>query len=343
DAKIRAGRQQKVYAVVPTGKMPEIRVLHRGDPESAGGDPVEPGAVALLPMLDPRFGGHASSEGERRAALARWITDPRNPLTARVIVNRLWHWHFGEGIVDTPSDFGLGGGTPSHPLLLDWLAAELRRQNWSLKAMHRLILNSAAYRQDSRHAEGARGAGIDVGNRLLWRQNPRRIEAEAIRDTVLAVSGKLNPARGGPGFEDFRYKEAYAPEYTYITADQPALWRRSIYRYIVRTTPDRFLTTLDCPDPANFTPRRLTTTTPLQSLALFNNDFVLRQARYFGERLAREAGPEPADQVKRAFALAFGRRPGEPEAALAARFIEEQGLFAFCRALINTNEFVYVD
>ncbi|MDA1006391.1 MAG: DUF1553 domain-containing protein, partial [Verrucomicrobia bacterium] len=254
DDRTGASASSKVFAVVPQEKMPEVRVLLRGDAESPTGDPLEPGAMAALQMLDPDLGELAATESERRAALARWITDPANPLTARVIVNRLWHWHFGQGLVATPSDFGFGGGSPSHPELLDWLATELVRRDWSLKAMHRLILNSATYRQDSRHAGDAPGQAIDAGNRLLWRQNSRRIEAEEIRDAVLFVSGKLNSTAGGPGFEDFDYKEAYAPEYTYITADKPALWRRSIYRYIVRTTPNRFLTTLDCPDPANLTP-----------------------------------------------------------------------------------------
>jgi hypothetical protein len=258
-------------------------------------------------------------------------------LTPRVIVNRLWHWHFGQGIVNTPSDFGQGGDRPSHPELLDWLAVELVRKHGSLKAMHRLILNSAAYRQGSRYAENAPGITVDANNRLLWRQNPRRLEAEAIRDAVLFVSGKLNHERGGPGFEDFTYQDAYAPIYTYITADEPKLWRRSIYRYIVRTTPDRFLTTLDCPDPANLTPRRLTTTTPLQSLVMYNNDFMLRQARYFAERIAGE------DAVDRGFQWAFGRAPDEAEAALGKEFVDQQGLFAFCRSLLNANEFVYVD
>ena len=160
---------------------------------------------------------------------------------------------------------------------------------------------------------------------------------------MLTVSGKLNLQRGGPGFEDFTYKEAYAPEYTYITADEPSLWRRSIYRYIVRTTPDRFLTTLDCPDPANFTPKRLTTTTPLQSLALYNNDFMLRQARYFAERVAAEAGESKKDQVIQAMKLAFGRNPNEKEIELGIELIQSEGLFTLCRSLFNANEFVYVD
>ncbi|MCA8995150.1 MAG: DUF1553 domain-containing protein, partial [Planctomycetaceae bacterium] len=284
---------------------------------------------------------------ERRAALARWITHPDNPLVRRVIVNRLWQWHFGTGLVDTPSDFGYGGGRPSHPELLDWLADELARRNWSLKAMHRLIVTSDTYKQVSTVGEPRAlkvdPTKIDADNRLLWRQNPRRIEAEAIRDSVLSVSGKLNPERGGPGFEDFEYQDAYAPIYTYITADEPELWRRSIYRYRVRTTPDRFLTTFDCPDPANLTPQRLTTTTPLQSLALYNNDFMLRQARYFAERLEREVGNDSNAQVQRAFELAFGRHPTPQETSLSTDFVDKQGLFTFCRSLFNANEFLYVD
>lgn len=331
------GAPPKFYGVVAEKVMPEVRIQERGDPESPIGDPLAPGAFSVISMLDPKLGKLDAGESERRKALAEWITHADNPLTARVIVNRLWHWHFGQGIVNTPSDFGKGGDRPSHPELLDWLATELVRSDWSLKAMHRLILNSAAYKQDSRYAADATGVSVDAGNRLLWRQNSRRLEAEAIRDAVLFVSGKMNPERGGPGFEDFKYRDAYAPIYTYVIADEPRLWRRSIYRYIVRTTPDRFLTTLDCPDPANLTPVRMTTTTPLQSLALYNNDFMLRQARYFAERVEGER------EITRAFELAFGRKPSKEEAKLAGRFVEEQGLFAFCRSLFNANEFVYVD
>ncbi|MFT5857299.1 MAG: hypothetical protein ACI8XO_004559, partial [Verrucomicrobiales bacterium] len=333
-----------VYSIVPQGdKPPDVRVMRRGDPGSEVGQALEPGAMSVLAMLKPNLGDEKSTESERRAALARWITDSKNPLTPRVIVNRLWHWHFGQGIVDTPSDFGLGGGRPSHPDLLDWLALELQRHDWSLKAIHRKILLSDSYQQDSRYSGDAKGVGVDADNRLLWRQNPRRIEAEAIRDSVLSVSGKLNRARGGPGYEDFKYKEAYAPEYTYITADTPDLWKRSIYRYVVRTTPDQFLTTLDCPDPANLTPKRMTTTTPLQSLALYNNDFMLRQAGYFAERIEAEAGAVVAGQVAYAFQLAFGRRPSATEGKLAAKLVEKQSLFGLCRSLLNANEFIYVD
>jgi len=344
DAQIRSlGEPPRFYGVVAAKEMPVVRRQVRGNPEAETGDPLPPGALSLLAHLDPNLGGPESPEGARRKALAEWITHPENPLTARVIVNRLWHWTFGAGIVDTPSDFGQGGGAPSHPELLDWLANELQRNNGSLKAILRLILNSDAYRQRSDFPADAPGVAIDANNRLLWRQNPRRIAAEVLRDSVLFVSGKLNTERGGPGFEDFKYKEAYAPEYTYITADEPSLWRRSIYRYIVRTTPNRFLTTLDCPDPANLTPKRLTTTTPLQSLALYNNDFMLRQARYFAERIGKKAGDTPAAQATLAFQHAFGRPPTATETELSAAFIKAEGLFAFCRSLLNANEFVYVD
>ncbi|WP_182867646.1 DUF1553 domain-containing protein [Rhodopirellula sp. JC639] len=342
------GPPPRFYGVVASAEVPEVRLLSRGDPESATGDALAPAALSALAMLDPKLGTPQTGDGQRRAALARWITDTRNPLTRRVIVNRLWHWHFGQGLVDTPSDFGFGGSRPSHPELLDWLAEELVRHDWSLKAMHRLILTSRTYRQSSHVSERSgqldeSAMRIDADNRLLWRQNPRRLEAEAIRDAVLFASGNLNLRRGGPGFEDFDYQDAYAPIYTYKPADDASLWRRSIYRFIVRTTPDRFLTTLDCPDPANMTPKRITTTTPLQSLALYNNDFMLRQARYFARRVEREAGVDVAKQVERAFRLALARSPSDREAKLAGEFVSRESLFALCRSLFNLNEFVYVD
>ncbi|MEZ6090794.1 MAG: PSD1 and planctomycete cytochrome C domain-containing protein [Pirellulaceae bacterium] len=340
------GPPPKFYGIVAEPTVSETRLLTRGNPETPTGDLLGPAALGAISMLDRELGTPQSNDGERRAALARWITHPDNPLTPRVIVNRLWHWHFGKGLVETPSDFGFGGGGPSHPELLDWLAAELVRREWSLKEMHRLILHSQTYRQSSRFQDETSATlaqRFDADNDLLWRQNARRIEAEAIRDAVLSVSGKLNDERGGPGFEDFRYQEAYAPIYTYVTADEPSLWRRSIYRYKVRTTPSRFLSTLDCPDPANLTPDRLTTTTPLQSLALYNNDFMLRQAQYFAERVMNEAGSQPMERIERAFQLAFARHPTTDEKRLAVDLVRQQGLFALCRALLNANEFVYVD
>ncbi|MDP1586382.1 MAG: DUF1549 domain-containing protein, partial [Prosthecobacter sp.] len=346
----------KVYAVI-ADKPPAIQILKRGDPESPADESIPPGTLSLLRDLKPALGTLDASEGDRRKALATWITDPRNPLTRRVIVNRLWHWHFGQGIVNTPSDFGFGGGKPSHPELLDYLAEELLKSGWSLKHMHKLIVMSQTYRQRSmgvveewsddkmpKPQHSKTPSLLDSGNRLLWRQNPRRIEAEATRDFVLAISGKLNLQHtGGPGFTDFTYTEGYAPVYQHITADTPELWRRSIYRFVVRSTPQKFLTTLDCPDPANLTPARMTTTTALQSLALFNNDFILRQSRYFAERLQKEAGPDLAKQIHLAYALAFSREPTAEEQQLASDFIRDNDLFAFCRSLFNANEFVYVD
>lgn len=331
----------KVYGIVAS-TPPPVQILKRGDPESPAAEPVEPTALALLRDLNPQLGKADTAEGDRRKALAAWITDARNPLTRRVMANRLWHWHFGQGIVNTPSDFGLGGGRPSHPELLDWLADELLHGGWSLKHLHRLIVMSDTYRQSSTF--DAHAAATDAQNRLLWRQNPRRLEAEALRDSVLAVSGKLNlHDTGGPGFADFRYTEGYAPVYQHITADTPDLWRRSIYRFVTRSTPQRFLTTLDCPDPANLTPSRLTTTTALQSLALFNNDFILRQSRYLAERLRQQAGNDTSAQVRCAYQLAFAREPEVEELRAAVTFIEAEDLFSFCRSILNSNEFVYVD
>ncbi|MBL9154986.1 MAG: DUF1553 domain-containing protein [Verrucomicrobiales bacterium] len=340
-ARHELGPPPTVYAVVADPDPPVVRVLERGDPESPG-EAVGPSALSWLEAHLPAAIGDASlPEGERRRALADWIVDPRNPLTSRVIANRLWHWHFGQGLVTTPSDFGLGGDTPSHPELLDFLADRLLREGWSLKALHRLIVTSATWRQGS--GWNAAAAAVDAQNRLLWRMNPRRLTAEEVRDAVLATTGKLNPEPFGPGYRDFAYQEAYAPIYTYTTADSPELWRRSVYRFVVRTTPHDFMTALDCPDPANLTPKRLTTTTALQSLALYNNDFMIRQAGYLAGRLEREAGAAPEAQAERAFRLAFSREPAAAEKAEAAVFIRESGLFAFCRSLLNANEFVYVD
>lgn len=332
---------RKFYGVTGEKSVPEVRVLSRGNPETPVGEPLHPRAPRVLAMLAPDLGSLDSNQAHRREALARWITTPENPLVKRVIVNRLWQWHFGRGIVDTPSDFGYGGSLPTHPELLDWLASYLVQCNWSLKRVHRAILLSSTYRQSSEYNEQA--SRIDGDNRWLWRQNPQRLDAEVLRDSVLSVSGKMNLDMGGPGFEDFEYEEAYAPIYRYVCADRPELWRRSIYRFVVRTTPNRFLTTLDCPDSANLTPKRLSTTTPLQSLALFNNEFMLRQSEYFAERATREANGNSDQAIVRSFELAFNRRPSKAEVELVKPIVEEHGLFTLCRSLLNSNEFLYVD
>ncbi|MBK8093002.1 MAG: DUF1553 domain-containing protein [Verrucomicrobiaceae bacterium] len=314
----------KVYAIVSDEKPAVIHVQRRGNPEDEAQE-VTPGAFSWVKHASAAFGDQNTPEAQRRLALANWITHPDNPLTARVIVNRLWHHHFGQGLVNTPSDFGIGGNPPSHPELLDFLARELITHAWSLKHIHKLILMSRTYRQRS-----VGSVQSDGSNRLLWKQNPRRLDAETLRDTVLAVSGKLNLARDGPGYRDFNYTEAYAPIYDYITPDKPELWRRSIYRFVVRTTPHQFMTTLDCPDPANFTPARAQTTTALQALTLSNNEFMLQQARYLAER---------ANTPERAFQLCF-QRGATPAELAAAKSID---LFSLCRMLLNANEFIYVD
>ena len=332
----------RLFGPVPESP-PVVRVHIRGNPETTG-DEVGPGTIAAVAGLPTSFGDASTAEGDRRKALAAWITSPDNPLTPRVVANRLWHHHFGTGLVDTPSDFGLGGGRPTHPELLDWLASEFVARGWSLKALHRLICTSHAYRQASVGVPAAATAlAIDADNRLLWRQSPRRLDAESLRDATLAVTGCLNPEMFGPGYRDFDYEEAYAPVYRYVTPDRPELWRRSIYRFIVRSTPHSFMTTLDCPNPANLTPARLETTTALQSLALLNNDFMLRQAGHWAARLDREAGADPAAQVRRAYSLALARDPDDAELTAAVALIREHGLAQFCRMLFNTNEFLYVD
>ncbi|MFN9853316.1 MAG: DUF1553 domain-containing protein, partial [Planctomycetota bacterium] len=320
----------KVFAV-NSETPPEVRVLRRGNPE----DPlqsVSPGVLQCVSHTKSYSLNPSLSEGERRRTLAEWIIHPDNPLTRRVLVNRLWHHHFGQGMVNTPSDFGYGGDRPSHPELLDWLASEVLRSHWSLKQLHKTIMLSAAYRQSSTIVPER--ANVDGGNRFLWRQNPRRLDAESLRDAVLYVAGNLNPEMGGPGYRDFKYTEAYAPIYEYVTPDHPELWKRSVYRFVVRTTPHQFMATLDCPDPANLTPSRVTTTTAMQALALSNNEFMLQQAEHLASR---------AKTVNAAFQLVFQRDPTQAELQAAQSLADKQGLFAVCRALLNANEFVYVD
>ncbi len=333
------------FGVVPE-TPPVVHVLLRGNPETPG-RPVLPGALGWKKETKT-FGDSSLPEGLRRQHLVDWMLEEQRALAARVIVNRLWQWHFGRGIVSTPSDFGYGGARPTHPELLDWLAARLIANHWSLKSIDRLIVTSETYRQTSQ-VEQAQPSGdaqnpreVDTDNRLLWRMNVRRLEAEAVRDAVLAVAGTLNRTMYGPGYRDFDYQEAYAPIYSYKTADTPSLWRRSVYRFIVRTTPPHFMTALDCPDPANLTPRRNVTTTAIQSLTMFNNGFMLQQAEHWAARLARE-NSEPDAQVRRAFWLAFGRPPGADEFRLARPFVDDQGLSHLCRTLFNANEFLYID
>jgi hypothetical protein len=341
-------RQSSAYLGRFTAPGPTYR-LHRGDVTQKR----EPVAPAALAAFVPRLELPADApDPRRRLALAKWVTDPANPLTARVMVNRLWHYHFGTGIVATPSDFGLNGAKPSHPELLDWLASEFVKpakptdgyrwaSPWSVKHLHRLIVTSETYRQSS--ASTPAGLAKDAQTRLLWRYPPRRLEAEPIRDAILAVSGKLDVRMYGPGFDLFEPNDNYVKVYTPKQTFGPAEWRRMVYQSRPRMQPDDTFGAFDCPDGGQIAPRRNVSTTPLQALNLLNSRFVHQQARFFAERVAKEAGKDVAAQVRRAFRLAFQREPAADEADAAAGLVRDHGLPALCRALFNANEFVFVD
>jgi hypothetical protein len=338
---------ERVYAATThkrQGKPRPIHVLSRGN-VLAPTHEVGPGTLSVVAMPAARFDlppGHA--EGERRAALARWLVDPANPLVWRSAVNRVWQYHFGRGLVETASDFGRMGAPPSHPDLLDWLAATFRDGGGSLKGLHRLIVTSATYRQTA--AVRADAAAVDSGNVLLWRQNRRRLEAEAVRDAVLAVSGGLDLTMGGPGWQDFKVERPeHSPHYRYDRAD-PAdrtTWRRGVYRFVVRSQTQPFMTSLDCADPSMRVEKRNESISAPQALALLNNGFMLVQARLFAERVAREAGPDPAAQVARAFLAACGRPPEADEAAALVTLARDHGMDNVCRALFNLAEFTFID
>jgi mono/diheme cytochrome c family protein len=329
-----------VYAVKPRPPEP-THVLARGNPAQRG-DLVSPGGIAAASLGVADLGlASDAPEAERRVKLAEWITGPAAPLAARVMANRLWHYHFGVGIVDTPNDFGFNGGRPTHPELLDWLARQLIRGKWSIKRLQRTILLSAAYRQTGRVSPEA--LKVDADNRLLWRKSPLRLEAEAIRDAMLMTSGQLNPTMGGPGYRDFKTREFGSTLYQSIDPVGYEFNRRTIYRCWIRSGTNRFLDVFDCPDPSTTTPKRLTTTTPLQALGLWNNSLVLRMADSFAERLRREVGADERRQIELAYELAFAREPDAGELKIAVDFVRKNGLPAFCRVIFNSNEFLYVD
>jgi mono/diheme cytochrome c family protein len=337
----------QVFAVRPISPRP-IHILARGDVERPGAL-AQPGALTtIFPQLDgyfreARVAKPQAAEGIRRAALADWLCDDRNVLTWRSIVNRVWHYHFGKGIVDTPNDFGKNGGLPSHPELLDWLACDFRNNGDSFKRLHKMILMSATYRQAC--VQNADFAKRDADNRYLWRMNRQRLDAESIRDSVLAVSGKMNWTMYGPGYDLFRFKDDHSPVYDHLDiakATSPETWRRTVYRFVVRSVPNPFLETLDCADPNINVPVRNTTVTALQALALLNNPFMVQQAEFFAERV-RQMETEPAKQVDAAYLLAYGRTPDADERVAMTGYLERHGLANLCRLLFNANEFMFVD
>ena len=324
----------------------KVHRQHRGDPLQ----PREAVVPATLGLFRPVSLDDSTPEQRRRVALAEWITRADHPLTARVAVNRIWQQHFGVGLVDTPNDFGRNGSRPSHPELLDWLAAELVEPKvpdgtravrpWSLKHLHRLILTSATWNQSAKPRPEARA--VDAANRLLWRFEPRRLEAEAIRDGILAVAGTLDPTSGGPSFHLHDVDRENVYHYHPKERFGPAESRRMVYAFKVRMEQDGVFGAFDCPDGSLVAPRRSRSTTPLQALNLFNSRFLLDEAAHFADRLGREAGSDPKARIRLAWRLAYGREPDRAELRDAEAFVKAAGLPALCRAVLNSNEFLFI-
>ncbi len=317
------------------------RVLHRGDPEQPGDEVGPRSPLAFDDRLPALALSTDAPEQARRLALADWIVHPANPLAARVIANRVWQWHFGTGLVETASDFGRSGSIPSHPELLDWLAAELVAHGWSLKSLHRSIVLSATYRQGN--AMTAEGLAKDSGNRLLWRYPSRRLEAEGIRDSMLAVSGLLDRSMGGRGFDLFRSRgglDGFPPVETF-TGDG---LKRMIYAHKVRMEKESVFGAFDCPDAGQTMARRRQSTTPIQALNLINSPFTIQVAEAFAARVDRETATGVGNTIERqatqAVRLALGRAPTEEELADSVALVRDHSLVALCRLLLNTGDFV---
>ncbi|MBI1354607.1 MAG: DUF1553 domain-containing protein [Acidobacteria bacterium] len=286
----------------------------------------------------------------RRTALADWLTSPEHPLTARVLANRLWQGHFGRGLAATANDFGKQGDPPTHPELLDWLAVDLREHGWRVKRMHRLIMTSRAYQRQSGPHEG--NAAIDADNRFLWRMNRQRLEAEALRDSVLAVSGSLNLKMGGrpviPPLTADEMQGMWSPDQWPVALDPREHDRRSVYLYVKRSFPLPMLTTFDAPDSSQSCSRRDVTTVAPQALAMLNSELMTEQARRLGERLREDAAGGPDAWIRRAWRLTLGRAPSEDETAVAMRLFAGssdpgEALPQLALLVLNLNEFLYVD
>ncbi len=343
--------------------------LNRGDHQQKG-EEVPPAAPAVLtavtPLEFPAPAPEAASTG-RRLALARWIASPDHPLTARVLANRIWHYHFGRGIVSTPSNFGRSGDAPTHPELLDWLASELVTGGWRLKSLHKLIMASAVYRQASGQDQAKHQA--DPANQWLWRYPLRRLSAEEIRDSILSSSGKLDLTMYGPGVKPRIHPSVIAtgstPKWPIVDKEGPEHWRRSVYVFVKRSVLLPLMEGFDAPTTTQTCEQRMTTTVPTQALQLLNNEFTNEHALFMAERLERDAGQELNAQIDRAWRLALARPADEDERRDAAEFVRMQtaqhaaaatsgdekdraaqaerlGLADLCHVLFNSNEFVYV-
>jgi mono/diheme cytochrome c family protein len=330
------------------GKPRPIHLLARGDVTKPGKE-VTPGAITAIPGINGNFSlppNHA--EGDRRAALAKWLTNPNNPLTWRVMANRVWQYHFGRGLVDTPNDFGKMGQPATHPELLDYLASELANPDrkvggGSIKHLHRLIVTSATYKQVSTATDA--NAKLDGDNQYLWRQNRRKLEAEAVRDSILAVAGNLDLTMGGPSFQDFVIeKPEHSPHYQYHLHDpeDTKAHRRAVYRFVVRSKQQPFMAALDCADPSLAVEKRNQTQTPQQALALLNNNLAVAMAKHFASRVEK-MGNTDAERITAAVRLALARDPTPKERDALAAYAKEYGLANACRVILNLNEFVFVD
>lgn len=358
EAKLKATASAQM-AFAGKFRVPDnIRLLYRGDPEQ----PKEEIAPAVLTALARLELPNSTAEHVRRAALADWIASPQNPLAARVMVNRIWQGHFGAGLVETPSDFGRNGARPSHPELLDWLASEFVRSGWSVKHMHRLIVLAATYRQASL-SEDVSGRGfesrrsvppapsytriltpaqkLDADVRLLWRFPSRRLDAETIRDAMLAVSGRLDTKMFGRGFNLFAQRGGLSG-FTPVESYSGDGLRRMIYAHKVRREREAVFGSFDCPDAGQSTARRRESTTPIQALNLFNSRFTLDESVALAGRVKREAGDDLAKQIHRTYLLALCRPPSPAELGEVEPVVREHGLETLCRALFNSNEFLFL-
>lgn len=315
---------------------PVIHRLYRGDPLMKR----ESVAPALVESLSGPVLAEDTPEQTRRLALAQWLVHPSNPLTSRVVVNRLWQYTFGTGIVDTPSDFGANGTPPTHPELLDSMAKSLVEKGWSLKQLHRDMLTSRAFTQSS--TPNRQGLEVDSDARFLWRFPPRRLEAESIRDSILVASDVMDYRMGGPGF--FLQRVEQDNVYRYFPKEQigPPEFRRMVYLTRIRQEQDPVFGAFDCPSGNQVIPKRPRSNTPLQSLNLFNSPFVIQQAEFFAERLNRLAGSDPEQQIRCAFEILFARNPDPNEVSLCREMIRQEGLVPFCRAMLNASEFLFV-
>lgn len=331
------------------GWVPDIFITRRGDWRSTTEkvNPAFPAVLAAGRTIEEAPG--ARFELSRRTQLAKWLTDPSHPLTARVMANRLWQWHFGRGIVATPGDFGRQGEPPTHPELLDWLASELVAQNWSLKKLHRTIMLSEAYRRSSQ--PDTANSAIDADNRFLWRANRQRLDAETLRDSVLAVSGRLNLKMGGrPVVPPLSHEEMtglWARDQWPVALDQSEHTRRSVYLYVKRTFPLPMMTTFDSPDNSVSCSRRDKTTVAPQALTMMNSEFMVAQAANLAARLQTEFGKDPARWAEGAWRLLYGRAPSSAEQRLFLQSLgsiaDPSALARACLVLLNTNEFLYID